>query len=390
MGFAMSFLGYLLPFLLVLSVVVFVHEYGHFIVGRWCGVKIDAFSMGFGPEIMAFDDSKGTRWRIAAIPLGGYVKFHGDANCASASTSEALAGLSPEERAVSFAGQPVWKRAAVVFAGPLFNFLLAIALFTGMFLALGQPVVVDGQPVIAPKIAGVMKDGAGSAAGFKAGDLVRSVDGTQIDSFAQFQHVVARSAGRTLHIDVLRGGKVELLEATPALAEVDGPNGKMQIGRLGLNASDDFRDMRMKPCGPVEAVSLSVRQTWNIVDQTGRYIWGMITGRESASQLSGPIGIAEASGNEAKKIGTLGVWPLVNLIALLSVSVGLLNLFPVPLLDGGHLLFYAIEALRGRALNDRVQEYAFRVGLALVCSLMLFATYNDVARNLRRFAGLGL
>jgi regulator of sigma E protease len=385
MGFLMTVLSYLLPFLVVLSVVVFVHEYGHFIVARWCGVKVDAFSLGFGPELMAFEDRKGTRWRIAAIPLGGYVKFHGDANSASVPSPEALAAMPPEEFAVSFAGQVVWKRAAVVFAGPFFNFLLAIAIFAGMFAYLGKPVLVDGQPALTPRIAAVIPKGAGAAAGFNAGDLVKFVDGAPIDTFSQFQRIVAASAGKELRITVARESGETELHATPIATETDGPNGKTVVGRLGLNASDDLRDMKMQPCGLVEAVVLGAGETWSIIEQTGHYVAGLFAGRENASQLSGPIGIAEASGKMAQKIPSLGLWPLVNLIALLSVSVGLLNLAPVPLLDGGHLMFFAIEAVRGRALNDRLQEYAFRVGLALVCSLMLFATYNDLARHLRHF-----
>ena len=382
MDFLMTSATYILSFFVVLSVVVFVHEYGHFIVGRLCGIKVDAFSLGFGPELFAFDDRKGTRWRISAIPLGGYVKFHGDANGASAGVDEAAAAMSPEERAVTFFGQPVGKRALTVFAGPAFNFLLAIAIFAGMFAWFGRPVIVDGQPLVAPRISAVLKNGAGAAAGFHDGDLVKRVDGAAIDSFAQFQKLVAASAGKELSIVVLRDGVEKTLEATPVATEVQGRSGPEKIGRLGLNSSEDFRDMRMRPCTPFEAVYLAVGETWGIVEQTGHFVGGMISGRESASQLSGPIGIAEASGKMAQKIPTLGVWPLVNLIALLSVSIGLLNLMPVPLLDGGHLLFYAIEAVRGRALNEQVQEFAFRVGLAMVCSLMLFATYNDLARHL--------
>ncbi|MGA8169783.1 MAG: RIP metalloprotease RseP [Methylocystis sp.] len=378
----MTVLTYILPFMVVLSVVVFVHEYGHFIVGRWCGIQVDAFSLGFGPELCAFDDSKGTRWRIAAIPLGGYVKFHGDANAASAGDTRELGQMSEAERSVTFFAQPVWKRAAVVFAGPLFNFLLTIAIFIGIFAYFGQPETVDGHTLMKPRISTVQDGGAGAAAGFRAGDLVKSIDGEAIGSFSKFQHIIAESAGKTLHIVVSRDNAETTLTATPVLTEVDGPNGKREIGRLSLNSSADFRDMVMQPCGPVQAVGLGLRETWNIVVQTGRFVGGLISGREKADQLSGPIGIAEASGHMAQQIPTLGIWPLVNLIALLSVSIGLLNLMPVPLLDGGHLMFFAIEALRGRALNERVQEYAYRVGLAMVCSLMLFATYNDLARHL--------
>jgi regulator of sigma E protease len=378
MEFLMAAASYIIPFVIVLSVVVAVHEYGHFIVGRLCGIRVDAFSLGFGPELCAFDDRHGTRWRISAIPLGGYVKFHGDANGATAGVSDEVDLMPEEERATTFAAQPVWKRAAVVFAGPLFNFLLAIGLFWGMFGVVGKPVIVDGQPVITPRISAVQDNGAGAAAGFKAGDLVKSVDGVAIDSFLQFQKLVSASAGKTLHIVVERGKDAAELAATPALVDVKGN----KVGRLGLNSSEDFRDMRMQPCGPVESLRLALEETWSIVDQTGKFVGGIFSGRESASQLSGPIGIAEASGNMAKKMDTLGVWPLMNLIALLSVSVGLLNLMPVPLLDGGHLAFFAVEAIRGRALNERVQEYAFRIGLAMVGSLMIFATYNDLARHI--------
>ena len=389
MGFLMTVLSYIVPFIVVLSVIVFVHEYGHFIVGRLCGVKVDAFSLGFGPELCAFDDRKGTRWRIAAIPLGGYVKFHGDANGASVSDPELLAAMPPEERAVTFYGQPVWKRAAVVFAGPLFNFLLAIAIFFGLFAAFGRPVIVEGEPVLAPRISVVDSDRAGSRAGFLPGDVVQSVDGEPVESFGKFQRIVSVSAGKTLNVVVLRDGGETSLTATPDLVEADTPKGKMKIGRLGLKSSEDFRDMQMQPCTLPQSLVLAVDETWTIVEKTGRFFGDLISGRESASRLSGPIGIAEASGKIAQKIPTLGIWPLVNWIALLSVSVGLLNLMPVPLLDGGHLLFFAIEALRGRALNERVQEYAFRIGLAMVGSLMLFATYNDLARNLRRLVGVG-
>ncbi len=385
----MNLLIYIVPFVIVLSIIVFVHEYGHFIVGRLCGIKVDAFSLGFGPELFAFDDRKGTRWRIAAIPLGGYVKFHGDANGASMSDAEAIATMPAEERSVTFFGQPVWKRAATVFAGPAFNFLLAIAIFFGLFVAFGQPVFVDGEPVLTPRISAVDPGRAGARGGFLPGDLVQSIDGQAIDSFAKLQQIVSGSAGRDLHIQLLRDGQEKTLTATPDLVEADTPKGKMKIGRLGLKSSEDFRDLVLRPCSVPEALLLAVDETWSIVEKTGRFFGALLSGHENASQLSGPIGIAQASGQIAKKIPKLGVWPMINWIALLSVSVGLLNLMPVPLLDGGHLMFFVIEALRGRALNQRVQEYAFRVGLAMVGSLMLFATYNDLARSLRRLVGAG-
>ncbi|WP_246206996.1 M50 family metallopeptidase [Methylocystis heyeri] len=389
MDLLMTLLVYILPFVIVLSIIVFVHEYGHFIVGRLCGIKVDAFSLGFGPEICAFDDRKGTRWRIAAIPLGGYVKFHGDANGASMSDAESVAAMPAEERAVTFFAQPVWKRAATVFAGPAFNFIFAIAIFAGVFLAFGRPVLVNGEPVATPRISAVDAGRAGARAGFLPGDLVQTIDGQTIESFFRLQQVVAASAGKELRFVVLRNGAETSLTATPDLVEADTPKGKAKLGRLGLKSSEDFRDMLVEPCSAPEALEMALEKTWSIVETTGRFFAGVVTGRESPANLSGPIGIAEASGRVAQKIPTLGLWPMINWIALLSVSVGLLNLMPVPLLDGGHLMFFVIEALRGRALNDRVQEYAFRIGLATVGSLMLFATYNDLARGLRRLVGGG-
>ena len=298
--------SYIVPFIIVLGVVVFVHEYGHFIVGRLCGIKVDAFSLGFGPELFAFYDKHGTRWRISAIPLGGYVKFHGDANAVTAGVSDEFDRMTPQERAVTFAGQSVAKRAAVVFAGPFFNFLLAIALFWGMFALVGRPMVVDGQLVVSPRISAVQADGAGARAGFHPGDLVKAVNGQPIESFAQFQKQIAAAAGQTLRITVMRDSAATELEATPAAVEAK--DGRV-IGRLGLNSSEDIRDMRMQSAGPVEALGLAFEETWSIVEQTGKFVGGIFAGRESASQLSGPIGIAEASGKMAQKISSLGIWP---------------------------------------------------------------------------------
>jgi len=377
----MSFLSYLIPFLIVLGVVVFVHEFGHFIVGRWCGVKVDAFSLGFGPELFAFEDSKGTRWRIAAIPLGGFVKFHGDANGASMPDPDQLDKMSAAERSVTFYGQNVWKRAAIVFAGPAANFLLAISLYTAFFAA-------NGQIIHIPKVATVMPGTAAEEAGFRSGDIVLSIDGAEIPSFDKLFETVQVSAGKALIFKVLRDGAETELTATPRLHVTETLLGKAKTGLLGVQASADPADLRHERYGLVDSLGLAVDETWNVVARTYHYVARLAAGRESADQLSGPIGIAQVSGQMAQAISTVGVWPFFNLIAILSVSIGLLNLMPVPLLDGGHLAFFAIEALRGRALNERTQEYAFRVGLAMVCSLMLFSTYNDVARLIRKFAGL--
>ncbi|MGJ0510623.1 MAG: M50 family metallopeptidase [Methylocystis sp.] len=380
MNLLTTFAFYVVPFVIVLSVVVFIHEFGHFIVGRWCGVKVDAFSIGFGPEIYARVDRHGTRWRIAAIPLGGYVKFHGDANGASVPDPESVAAMPAAERAVTFAAQPVWKRSAIVFAGPFANFLLAIAIFTGIF-------AVYGRTLLAPRVGSVVAGGAGEAAGFKAGDLILTIDGVPIPSFSKMQEIVSSSADTRLLFVVRRGDSDVTLPATPAWREVSSAVGKVRIGMLGLKASTAPADVREERYGPVASLGLAVEETWQIIGRTGSYIGGLITGRESADQLSGPIGIAQISGEMAQAASKVGLAPFLNLIALLSVSVGLLNLFPVPLLDGGHLLFFGIEAIRGKALNERAQEVAFRLGLAMVGTLMIFSTYNDLARLIERLAG---
>ncbi len=375
-----TFATYVVPFVIVLSIVVFFHEFGHFIIGRWCGVKVDAFSIGFGPELFARVDRYGTRWRVAAIPLGGYVKFHGDANAASAPDADVVAAMPEDERAVTFAAQPVWKRAAIVFAGPFANFVLAVAIFAGVFS-------YYGRTILAPRVGSVTAGGAGEKAGFKPGDLVLTIDGESIPTFAKLQEIVSSSADSKLVVVVRRGDTDVTLEATPAWRDVESAAGKVRIGMLGLKASTAPADMHQEHFGPAQSVVAAVEETWQIVHRTGSYLSGLITGRESADQLSGPIGIAQISGHMAQAAPRVGLGPFLNLIAILSVSVGLLNLMPVPLLDGGHLLFFGIEAIRGRALNERAQEVAFRLGLAMVGTLMVFSTYNDIARLIQRLAG---
>jgi regulator of sigma E protease len=372
-----GFATYVIPFVVVLTVVVFFHELGHFLVGRWCGVKVDAFSIGFGPELYAREDRHGTRWRIAAIPLGGYVKFHGDANGASAPDPETIEAMPEAERAVTFAAQPVWKRAAIVFAGPLANFILAIVVFTGVLS-------YYGRTVIEPRVGSVAVGGAGEAAGFKVGDLVLSIDGEPVPSFGKIQEIVSGSAETKLVFVVRRGDQDVTLEATPAWREVESLTGKVRIGMLGLHAATGPGNIHAERYGLLESFGLAVSETWQIVRRTGSYMSGLIMGREKADQLSGPIGIAQVSGQMAQAAHKVGLGPLLNLIAILSVSVGLLNLLPVPLLDGGHLAFYAVEAVRGQALNERAQEVAFRIGLAMVGTLMIFSTYNDIARLFQR------
>jgi regulator of sigma E protease len=366
-GQFVSLLGYIAPFVFVLTIIVFFHELGHFLVGRWCGVKVDVFSIGFGPELLHFVDRKGTRWRIAALPLGGYVKFHGDANGASMADETGIAAMPVAEQAVTFAAQKVWARAAIVGAGPIANFLLAIAIFSATFYFIGRGVLL-------PRIEAVIAGGAAEAAGFKAGDLVLSVDGHAIDSFDQMRQFIATSSDMPLSFVVARDQTQLTLVATPQRQEMPTAAGKQKMGVLGIKGSSDPADWRIEHYGAIESVKLGVSETGSFVRQTLTGIGGLFSGRESTDQISGPIRIAEVSGNMAK----LGMGPLFSLAAILSISVGLINLFPVPLLDGGHLMYYAVEAVRGRPLSPRAQELGFRVGLALVAMLMIFATFNDI------------
>ena len=361
-------LGYVIPFLFVLTLVVFFHELGHFLVARWCGVRVVVFSIGFGPELFGFNDRHGTRWKLSAIPLGGYVKFFGDENAASVPDQAALAAMNEEERRHSFVHQPVGRRAAIVVAGPLANFLLAIAIFAALFM-------VFGKPSTSPRVDAIQPGSAAEASGFQPGDVVLTIDGRPVESFSDMQQVVSTSAGQTLVFEVDRGGVRVMLKAVPTLKESKDRFGNVhRIGVLGITRSPSPDDTHFQPVGPLKAVELGVQRTWFVVERTLSYIGGVISGREAADQLGGPIRIAQVSG----QVATEGLSSLFSLTAVLSVSIGLLNLFPVPLLDGGHLLFYAIEAVRGRPLSERAQEVGFRIGLAIVLMLMIFATYNDI------------
>ena len=367
-----SIFTYVVPFLFVLTLVVFFHELGHFMVGRWCGVKVDAFSLGFGPELLHRTDRRGTRWRLAALPLGGYVKFHGDMNGASMTDDGAVAAMPDAERAVTFFGQPVWKRAAIVVAGPVANFILAVVLFTGLFF-------VNGREVLSPHVGNVRAGSAAAAAGFQANDVIVSIDGHPIKSFEEMQRAVQTSAGALTFVVKRNAGDVTLT-ATPRREVLKTRFGDTTVGVLGVEAANTPDSWHKETYGLVDSAKMGATETWFVVTTTGNYLRGVVMGRESADQISGPIRIAEVSGEMAK----LGFGALLNLAAILSVSIGLLNLVPIPLLDGGHLLFYAFEAVRGRALGDRTQQFGFRVGLTFVAGLTIFAAYNDISRLVRQ------
>jgi regulator of sigma E protease len=367
---AIGFLtGYMVPFILVLSLLVFVHEMGHYLVGRWCGIRSTAFSVGFGPELIGFTDRHGTRWKISAIPLGGYVKFFGDDDVSSKPDNDGLAGLTLEQRAQTLGGAKLWKRAATVAAGPIANFLLAILIFAALF-------TIYGRMISDPIVSEVRENSAAQAAGVLAGDRLVAIDGEGVKTFEDVRRYVAVRPATRITVTVERNGQELSLPMVPTRTETTDQFGnKMELGIIGIVTDQTRGNFRHVSYSPGEALIEGVRETGHVVTGTFTYIGNLITGRMNADQLGGPVRVAQASGQMA----SLGFAAVIQLAALLSVSIGLLNLMPVPILDGGHLVFYAIEAVRGRPLGSGAQEVAFRIGLAMIFSLMVFATWNDIS-----------
>ncbi len=364
-------------FLLVLTLVVFIHELGHFLVARWCGVVVKAFSIGFGPEIFGFYDKHGTRWRFAWIPLGGYVKFMDDDNAASMPSPEALERMTPEERRSSFHTKPVWQRASVVAAGPIANFLLAIAIYAGLNMAVGIRVM----PAYVEK---VVPDSPAAKAGFEPGDKIVAIDAAPVESFDDLQRIVAPNAGRELTFKVERNGETINLKVTPAMDEQRDPFGRnFKRGLIGIQRSSSPEKWQTYTVGPIDAVARGVQETWSNISQTVAGLGDMISGRQSAEQMGGPILMAEVTA----KVAGLGVEPLLRWVALISANIGFLNLLPIPVLDGGHLMFYGLEAIRRKPLSDRFQQVGFQIGLAFIIALMIFVNFNDLTIFLRRMLG---
>jgi len=357
-----SWMGVGLPaFLFVITLVVFFHELGHFVVARLCGVTVETFSIGFGREIFGLTDRHGTRWKLSWIPLGGYVKFAGDADASSRPDNASLQRMDSSTREGALHFKPLYQRALVAAAGPFANFILAIVIFAGVILTFGKP----AEP---PIVEAVTPGSAAEAAGIKTGDTIRSVGGETIHVFSDLQRIVGANAGNSLHVVVARDGRDVGVDVVPTPSEVTDASGvKRSFGRLGI------RDA-MVGVGLFEAVKGGVDQTWFIIAQTGSYLGKIVTGRESPDQLHGILGIGAVSDQAAR----IGFGALMGLAGLMSVSIGLVNLLPVPVLDGGHLLYYACEAALGRPLGERAQEVGFRLGLAFVLCLMLLATFNDL------------
>ena len=400
MGFFGQTLLYIVPFLLVLTFIVTIHELGHFLVARAFGVKVDRFSIGFGKTIVARTDGRGTEWRLAWLPLGGYVKFSGDLDASSVPDQAGLAELKQRVIAENGAGaerdyfhfKPIWQRALIVAAGPAANFLLAMVLFTILFS-------VIGEQVAAPRVALVTPGSPAAEAGFRPRDRIVAINGRPVTEQEEVTRTVVLSAGDALRFTVDRDGQRLDLVATPQRrVEDDELAGRVRIARIGLALQPLPEDVRFSRLNPLEAAGKGVETIGTTVSTTGAYIGRIFTGRESGDLLSGPIGIAKAAGGVTRQAVAANPDPgfmalnlaltFLQFAAIVSIGIGIVNLLPIPVLDGGHLLFYGYEAVARRPVPARVQEVGYRVGLALLAGLMLFATWNDLQKlSLFKFLG---
>jgi regulator of sigma E protease len=365
MEFLTASAGYVVPFVVILTILVFVHEMGHFLVARRNGVRVDVFSIGFGPELFGFTAKSGTRWKISAIPLGGYVKMFGDMDAASVGSASDKS-MTPEERAVAFPYKRVGQRAAIVAAGPAANFLFAIVLLAGLFM-------VVGQPFTTPTVDAIVPDSAAAEAGLQPGDTIRRIDGTSVERFEELQRIVQARPGEPLPVTFERAGQEMTVTVTPRLREYTDRFGNVQkVGLLGVS-SRNVTNVRQDPA---TAIWQATRETWALSVGTLQALGQMIIGSRSTDGIGGVLGIAQMSGDVARD----GMSSVVFFMALLSINLGLINLFPVPILDGGHLVFFAAEAVRGKPVERRIQEIGAMAGLFAVLSLMVFATWNDLVR----------
>ena len=357
-------LTYVVPFLVILTVLVFVHEFGHYLIARWNGVRVEVFSIGFGPEMFGWWDRAGTRWKFSTIPLGGYVKMFGDSDVSSGLPVSGLARLAPAERDVSFHYKRLGQRAAIVAAGPAANFLFAIIVLAILFMTYGQP--------FTPAEVGQVQPGsAAEQGGIQPGDVIVDIDGHNVQRFEDVQQVVRLNPGVPMNVVVRRDSQEQTLHVTPSRTELTDRFGNhYQIGLLGIARSG----MEYVKRDPATAIMQAGTETWDLSVSTMKALWQIIIGTRATDELGGPLRIAQMSGEVAQG----GIVAVLWFMAVLSINLGLINLFPVPVLDGGHLLFYAAEAVRGKPLGQRAQEYGFRIGLAMVLTLMVFATWNDL------------
>ena len=353
-----------LSFLLVIGPLIFVHELGHYFVGRWFGVKADTFSIGFGREIAGWTDRRGTRWKLGWLPLGGYVKFAGDMNPASEASPEWLA-LPPEERNRTFQAKPVWQRFLIVAAGPVTNFLLAILIFAGFLMVLGEP---RTPPVVRSVDAGT----AAAEAGLRPGDRILQINGNDISRFEDISRHIILRPGQELVVRYERGGSVAEVKARPKeKVQRDKFGNEFRSGQLGIRSGTTV----IEPVPVHGALTGAFRLTWHVVTTTVEGLGQIITGKRSVEELGGPLKIAKFSGEQA----SLGLLAFLWFVAVISINLGFINLLPIPMLDGGHLLLYAIEGVRRKPLRPEAQEWAFRTGLAALLALMIFVTMNDLA-----------
>jgi regulator of sigma E protease len=372
---------YALPFILVLGVLVFVHEWGHYIVARMCGVKVETFSIGFGRELFGWTDKAGTRWKVGWLPLGGYVQMFGDVDPASTAPVKEKTengetrSLTSEERKVAFYTQPVGKRSAIVFAGPFINFVFAIVIMTALFSIQGQPYT----PAIA---ASVMAGGAADKAGIKPDDKLISINGQKIEKFQDLVSIISINLDKEMDVEVLHSSgkntwsnKPVIVKLKPKMVEETDRFGfHHTIGRIGIVSPKGPSEM--KPHTLLSAFGAAVYETWDISVNTLKAVGQMVIGVRSKDELGGILRIGAYAGEFAKQ----GFVALISFAALLSVNLGLINLLPIPMLDGGHLAFYAFESVKGKPLNERTQEYALRFGLAFLLSTMVLATWNDLVQ----------
>jgi regulator of sigma E protease len=371
-------------FILVLTVVVFIHEMGHFLVARWCGVKVEAFSIGFGREIVGFTDKLGTRWKLSWIPLGGYVKFADDENAASVPSREALERMSPEQRSGAFQAKPLSSRAAIVAAGPAFNIISAVLIYGMTFWLVGS----YGMEAVIDE---VIPESAAAKAGIQSGDKITEIDGQPIQRFSDLQRIVEQAPGKKLDFTVLRNNRTLSFPITPELREITDPIGnKVQVGAIGVKRTGGADRWQHQKHGIVEAFGLGLRETYYVSEQIitslpklPGAILKVFSGQRQ-SEIGGPIAIAEMTAHASKT----GIGEMLRWIAVFSIMLGIMNLLPIPLLDGGHLMFYAIEAVRGRPLDERKQELAFKIGMAILATMMLAAITGDLMRLMRKL-GIG-